>query len=222
VDDVPRVDTLKRQNPHMHLLEAFLALYDATHDAAILERADAIVELLQSRFCCNEAGVLHEYFSDDWGMAGPERSRVWEPGHHYEWCWLLHAHAQLTRKQPISSAKTLFDRACADGFSSDGRIFDELRDDNLVLKTSTRAWPLTEAAKAGVAMAENGVPEGRALAASALGTLMDRFMGKPWPAGWIDHLDAAGQPIVDYAPASTLYHMVLATAEANRPPQQPN
>jgi mannose-6-phosphate isomerase len=51
---------------------------------------------------------------------------------------------------------------------------------------------------------------------------MDRFMGKPWPAGWIDHLDASGQPIVDYAPASTLYHMVLATAEANRLPQQPN
>jgi hypothetical protein len=34
--------------------------------------------------------------------------------------------------------------------------------------------------------------------------------------GWIDHVDATGAPIVDSMPASTLYHVFLAAAEADR------
>ena len=220
VDDVPRSDMLKRQNPHMHLLEGFLALYETTRDPAVLKRADRIVELCRSRFCNDTTGVLHEYFADDWRSAPNEQGRIWEPGHHYEWSWLLHAHARLTGTRPAPEARALFERARANGFSADGRIYDEVRDDNLVLKSSTRAWPLTEAVKAGVVRSEHGDPDGRKLAESALATLMDRFMARPWRAGWIDHLDAAGNPMVDYAPASTLYHVYLAIAEANRTPQR--
>ena len=31
--------------------------------------------------------------------------------------------------------------------------------------------------------------------------------------GWIDHLNETHQPLVDYSPASSLYHLFLAAAE---------
>jgi mannose/cellobiose epimerase-like protein (N-acyl-D-glucosamine 2-epimerase family) len=42
------------------------------------------------------------------------------------------------------------------------------------------------------------------------------FLGRPVPGGWIDHVDANGAPIIDFMPASTLYHVFLAAAEADR------
>ena len=42
------------------------------------------------------------------------------------------------------------------------------------------------------------------------------FLGRPVAGGWIDHVDANGAPMVDFMPASTLYHVFLAAAEADR------
>jgi mannose/cellobiose epimerase-like protein (N-acyl-D-glucosamine 2-epimerase family) len=46
--------------------------------------------------------------------------------------------------------------------------------------------------------------------------LLAVFLGRPVAGGWIDHVDANGAPIVDTMPASTLYHVFLAAAEADR------
>jgi len=48
------------------------------------------------------------------------------------------------------------------------------------------------------------------------GTLMDNFLGRPIAGGWIDHLSAKGRTLVDYIPASSLYHLFLAAAETQR------
>jgi mannose-6-phosphate isomerase len=40
--------------------------------------------------------------------------------------------------------------------------------------------------------------------------LLDTFVGRPIPGGWIDHIDEHGEPIVSFIPASTLYHLFLA------------
>jgi mannose/cellobiose epimerase-like protein (N-acyl-D-glucosamine 2-epimerase family) len=215
-DDAPRGEPGKRQNPQMHMLEAFLALHEATGDVAFLARATRIVELFQARLFDSRTGVLHEHFGDNWRAAPGEAGAVWEPGHQFEWAWLLRLYARLCGTPPLPQARVLFDRARAQGFAGDGRIHDALRDDGSIAGSSTRAWPLTEAAKAGAAFAEQGLAGAEELASRALATLMDRFVGRPWRAGWTDHLDAGGRPLVDYVPASTLYHVFLAVAEAQR------
>ena len=53
-------------------------------------------------------------------------------------------------------------------------------------------------------------------AARVIDRLMEVFLGRPVAGGWIDHVDAAGAPLVDFMPASTLYHVFLAVAEADR------
>ena len=83
-------------------------------------------------------------------------------------------------------------------------------------KTSRRCWPHTEAIKAEVAAAETGDGQAAARAAQTIDRLLGAFLGRPVAGGWIDHVDATGAPIVDSMPASTLYHVFLAAAEADR------
>ena len=89
-------------------------------------------------------------------------------------------------------------------------------DDGRVHKTSRRCWPHTEAIKAEVAAAETGDEQAAARAAQTIDRLLAVFLGRPVAGGWIDHVDANGAPIVDTMPASTLYHVFLAAAEADR------
>jgi mannose-6-phosphate isomerase len=67
-----------------------------------------------------------------------------------------------------------------------------------------------------VAAAETGDQEAAARAARTIDRLLAVFLGRPVAGGWIDHVDAKGAPIVDGMPASTLYHVFLAAAEADR------
>ena len=52
----------RRSNPHMHLLEAFLAWHSATSDRAYLARAERIIALFMSHFFDAESWTLGEYF----------------------------------------------------------------------------------------------------------------------------------------------------------------
>ena len=85
----PESPAPRQQNPHMHLLEAALALYVTTGDAKFMTVADQLVDLFRRCFFDRNTGSLGEFFSSDWApVEGAEGSRV-EPGHHYEWVWLL-------------------------------------------------------------------------------------------------------------------------------------
>ena len=83
-------------------------------------------------------------------------------------------------------------------------------------KASRRSWPHTEAIKAEVAAAEAGDAEARGARGADDRPAVAAFLGRPVAGGWIDHVDANGAPLVDCMPASTLYHVVLAAAEADR------
>ncbi len=102
------------------------------------------------------------------------------------------------------------------GIAENGLIFDELDADMRVLKRAHRIWPHTEGAKAAVATrcAEGGAAA--QFAAAMLDALAESFLDKPFAGGWIDHISAEGTPLVDYAPASSLYHLFLAAAETSR------
>ena len=66
-DQFPVTDRSKRQNPQMHLLEAYLALEEAAPGRGYLDRACALVRLFNERLFNAEFGVLSEHFSERWG-----------------------------------------------------------------------------------------------------------------------------------------------------------
>ena len=65
---------VRRTNPHMHLLEAFLAWHAATGERAYLRRASSVVDLFRSRFFDPATWTVGEYFDDNRGRPPATRA----------------------------------------------------------------------------------------------------------------------------------------------------
>jgi len=199
----------KRQNPHMHLLEAYLFLERAAPGRGYLMRAAALVSRFRQYFL--RGGVLLEYFNSDWSITNRP---TWEPGHHFEWVWLLGEYAALSGEDVGEAMGTLYSSARAHGISPEGPILDELSPDGAILKASHRVWPHTEAIKAAATRYESGDDEACGFADRMATALIHQFLDQPFAGGWVDHRGGNGTALVDYVPASTLYHLVLAASVA--------
>lgn len=218
-DTLPLTTEDKRQNPLMHLLEAYLAVERAAPGRGYAERARALVALFRTRLFEPAHGVLLEYFARDWSpLADAKRATLWEPGHHFEWVWLLDEYRQLVGEDVSDLSGRLFATAVAQGFAADGLIVDEVHAGGAVAKASHRVWPHTEAIKAAVARFHGGAAAAPQLAEAMGAALLGTFLSTELPGGWIDHVTAEGAPLVDYMPASSLYHLFFAAAEAARLP----
>lgn len=204
----------RQQNPHMHLLEACLSLHTLQPGGGHMERAEALLALFETKFTAGERGLLGEFFAPDWGPLPGDPSRVVEPGHQFEWVWLLHAYARA-RGEPVSaSAERLYAYALTT-LDVDGRAIQSAARGGAPVDASRRTWPQTEALKAHLAMLEARRDERYAAAACrSFDILMDEYLTED--GGWIDHFSADGAILSSSMPASTGYHVVLAFAELIR------
>lgn len=207
-----------RANPHMHMLEACLAMADAGGGVAWRAQADAIVALALERFIDPATGALREFFDFGWRpMSLPDHGSV-EPGHQFEWAWLLHSwNRESADRQVDCAARRLAEVGEHCGLSDqDNVVIDEL-DDSLTVRTRTvRAWPQTERIKLCVERATLGDENGWWTRADEALAALGRCLATPLPGLWYDRLDAELVPVDQPAPASTLYHIVCAleTAQA--------
>jgi mannose-6-phosphate isomerase len=214
-DAFPVESRAKRQNPLMHLLEAYLALERSAPGRGYLARANEIVDLFGSRLFDARRGVLLEHFAEDWSPhPDPGMADVVEPGHHFEWVWLLRDHSRVSGGRLGASSDRLYRAAREHGLAADGLIHDEIAGDGSPRKRSHRVWPHTEGIKAAVARHLEGDVDALPFADSMAGALLDHFLDRPFAGGWIDHVDEAHAPLVDYVPASSLYHLFFAASEA--------
>lgn len=212
---------LRRQNPHMHLLESLLALHEATGDDRWLTEARALIDLFLSRFYDAPTATLGEYFTDDWAP-DPAKGHIVEAGHHYEWVWLLHRwQVQSGDARAAAAADALFGMAERHGFDPEfGGIHDQIGRDGAPLLTTRRIWPVTEAIKAQVARIEQGLPVAADQPARLIAHLFNDFL-RPERAGWIETMQRDGTPGQTNLPGSTPYHLFLAAAEVARVLPQP-
>jgi mannose-6-phosphate isomerase len=216
-DAFPVTGRNKRQNPHMHMLEAYLALERSCPGRGYLDRAAKLVGLLESRLLGAHHDVLLEHFTQDWRRhPDAAKSLVFEPGHHFEWVWLLHEFEAVAGTNLARIIARLDHSARVSGVGTGGLVFDEVRVGGRVVKRSHRVWPHTEGAKAAVARLSHGDPGAPAFATLMVTALLDHFLDRPFVGGWIDHLGEDRAPIVDYVPASSLYHIFCATTELAR------
>lgn len=213
LESIPNTESVRRQNPHMHMFEGLLALWSASAEARYLARAGEMFGLLTSRFFAPASGTLGEYFDDRLnpipGMAG----KTVEPGHHFEWVWLLRWFERESGRSVVLYADALYRHASAHGYDSAGLVVDEIQSDGSRKTPSHRAWPMTEAIKANIAEAQKGRPHAREKALELAALLFDRFLKPAIAGGWIDRLDQDGAPAADFMPASTFYHIVCALDE---------
>lgn len=213
----PAEPGLRQQNPHMHLLEAALALLETSGDPYWRAWAEELVALFRDRFLDRATGTLGEFFSEDWTPApGADGDQV-EPGHHYEWVWLLHQYARLTGDEARAEADALYRFAERHGVDpSTGLVWDVVGRDGTVRSRAVRLWPQTEALKAYCTVARLGEGDAEEQIARTVANLLDRFLADCPPGAWRDRFDAAGRPATDGIPTSSFYHVFMAYAELDR------
>lgn len=217
VEELPPLGGVRRQNPHMHLFEALLALWECSGDAGYLARAADLGDLFASRFFRSDHGVLCEYFTAALEPADGLAGNLAEPGHHYEWVWLLRRFERASGRSLQRYVDALYSHADRHGFDGAGLIVDEVLVDGSHHTRSRRAWPITEAIKANAVEARLGRPGAGAKAVALAGLLRDHFLPTDPAGGWFDRLDVKGGCISEFMPASTLYHLVGAIDEISRP-----
>jgi len=204
--------SLRRSNPHMHLLECFLAWFDVTGDKTYLQRAKRIVDLFQSYFFNSESWTLGEYFDHNWQVAKGELGDVCEPGHHFEWASLLVEFANAANvEKPIALARKLYASTIANGLNrATGLAYNTISRQGMPIDHCSRSWPQTEAVKAALALDGVQGPDLKPEIEARVGRLF-RWHIEAAPKGlWIDLIDEQGKARATEVPASIFYHLVSA------------
>ena len=204
-----------QSNPHMHLFESCLAWIEAEGaDPGAVARFEAvaaeIAELALTRFIDPDGGFLREFFAADWTPAPGEAGRIVEPGHQFEWAWLLERWARRTGDARVSAAARRLYAVGRRGIDPvRGVAIDQLNPDLSVRDASARLWPQTERLKAALILGDE--PQAKAAAAG-----LWKYLDVETPGVWRDKYRPDGTFVEEAAPASSLYHIVAAIAELER------
>lgn len=199
----------RRQNPHMHLFEAFLALYRATGRDDFLDRANALRVLFERVFFDGKEDVVREFFDAEWNVGEGENQAI-EPGHMLEWTWLLGAHDAASGEHSLDIRQRLYGRARVLGVDPGFYgFYDNEAHPAGGAHGAKRLWPQTEGLRAALAL---GREEDAELIAESL---FKTYLAVKVPGLWIDEFDGEGRPIAKDTPASILYHLYEAAAEAD-------
>jgi mannose/cellobiose epimerase-like protein (N-acyl-D-glucosamine 2-epimerase family) len=202
-------------NSHMHLFEACLEWMARDDDHRWRDLAEEIVELALRRFRDPATGFIREFFDGDWSAMPGEDADVVEPGHQYEWAWLLLRWSQRTHDTRTSQvALELIDRAEKHGVDPQrGVAINSLFGDGRARDARARLWPQTERIKATCLAARlTGRSDYADIAAGATRSLM-KYLDTPTPGLWRDTMDERGDFVEQLAPASSFYHIVSAALQ---------
>jgi mannose-6-phosphate isomerase len=208
-------------NPHMHLLEACLAWIEIGIDPAWARIAEEIVGLALGAFIDPISGALREYFDQDWRPAGGEAGRLVEPGHQFEWAWLLLRWSRLAGRHPL----TIDARVAAMRLLTNGEdhgvdpvrnvAMNSLLDDFSIHDGRARLWPQTERIKAWALASAQAQGAWWDMVADGVEGL-EVYLRTPTPGLWFDLMTEDGALADAPAPASSFYHIVCAIEVLDR------
>ena len=214
LDAIPAMSDRHSQNPHMHLLEACLTLFEVSGREVFLSHAESILNLALHSFIPAGTNALLEFFTPEWQPEQPAGQNHVEPGHQAEWCWLLGEYLRLAPEGQHATAarkaqNNLYTRL-QETTAPYPLLPDALLDDGSILEASTRIWPQTEMMR----LLAQHAPADHQTRQEQLATMSQLFFTHYTPAslkgGWIDRLDDRGKTATDHMPASSLYHIYSA------------
>lgn len=204
-------DGVRLQNPHMHLLEACLTAFEASGDERFLGQADQVTTLFVNRLF--DGASLGETFDRNWSRTA---GQVLEPGHHFEWAWILARYQRLRGGDFSAHAAALIAWGERFGLGAAGAVLDIVDERGAPIRASSRAWANTERIKGWLGLYELSGRDPRAPVAQSLRLLFDRYFAGSAPGAWVDQFDAEGKPMTQAVPASIVYHLLLAFSEVLR------
>ncbi len=200
----------RRQNPHMHFLEASMALYTATSQPSHLTAAHKVIELFEAKFFDPNHHIIREFFTEDWQYSLGDLGETAEPGHAAEWVWLLSEYQKHSGRDMSASISKLYNGL----IQADIFLNDEEDINGNVRRATKRLWVQTELVKAHIAQIERGYTPAQNHAVSALKALKDSYLNDD--GTWVDQIDAQGKPCATTIPVSTFYHIFCMISELCR------
>jgi mannose-6-phosphate isomerase len=209
----------RESNPHMHLLEAYLAWAEIGHDPGWAAGVRGIVDLALSRFIRKDSGALGESYDSMWRPAAGIAGRIVEPGHQFEWAWLL---LRCEPWHPLPLRETALRLiSIGDEFGvHNGVAINALHEDFTVHDANARFWPQTERLKAALlAAALTGEAQYWSMAEAAVMSWIP-YLSTAVPGLWLDLRLPSGELVDSPAPASTFYHLVGAIVALNHAPSR--
>lgn len=221
-----------KANPHMHLLEAALAWATALpgdEAGPWRDMADRIASLALDRFVDPDTGAVREYYDGEWRALPQGSDPQIEPGHQFEWGWLLTRWGYMRdHAGAVAAGRRLVDLGESRGVDpARGVAFGGLGPDLEPGDTIARLWPQTERIKAWVQRRDLATTAGELTHAggrieAAVAGLMP-YLRSDRPGLFHDRMTADGTFIDEPAPASSLYHLMTAAEElaGTRPEDQP-
>ncbi len=211
-----------KANPHMHMFEACLAWEEVGGDKAWSRLADEIAELCLTKFLDPKEGWLKEFFNADWSVVDGVPGRICEPGHQFEWAWLL-TRWGTSRKRPdaVAAARRLCELGERHGINVPQQVaIMGILDDLSIHDGTARMWSQTERMKGNVALAAiaTDVAERDEHLANVVkgARALRRFFEVDTNGLWRDRMNADGSFVIEPAPASTFYHIICAIDEVGK------
>jgi mannose-6-phosphate isomerase len=201
-------------NPLMHLFEAALAWCEQDDDPLWQSTADSVGTLTLTRLVDPGSGCIFEQYGEDWCLPDSDEQRGIEPGHQFEWAWLL-LRWRPDREDVRLCSRRLIDRAITHGIHH-GAAVNGLNHELSRADDSARLWPQTEWIKAATRAAELFVAERYDNQVSSAVESLWAYLRTPMAGLWYDSRTALGVFVQGPSPASSFYHIVGAITELDR------
>lgn len=208
------MNQVRRQNPHMHLLEGYIAAFNTTQDKEYKEIIESLLTLVVERFYDKKTKTLREFFSSNWKLHLTTGNQV-EPGHHFEWVWLLYeANKIVPNTDHTDLAQDLWSTATRYGLAANGGVYNQINGDTYqTIDKEKRIWPITEYLKA-ITVIPIGKEEKNHRIEEALDFLQTHYLLEN--GGWNEYLNEDNTPKNYPLPGTSSYHIFLGLAEVIR------
>ncbi|MFG1230502.1 AGE family epimerase/isomerase [Xanthobacter wiegelii] len=215
-----------RSNPHMHMLEANFAWIAAGIADPFADVAREIVDLAANRLIDPATGAIGEYFDGDWRFSADTEGGVREPGHQFEWAYLLDLAGPLLGADHRQESQRLYAFGTRHGIDpARGAAVFALDAAGRVIDPRARLWAQTERLRTALVFARAagddsagvdaaGIEAARApfAAAREAFAVTRRYLDTDVAGLWRDQLLPDGSFVEEAAPASSFYHIVSAFA----------
>ncbi|MDR1932734.1 MAG: AGE family epimerase/isomerase [Spirochaetales bacterium] len=212
----PGSPSARRQDPHMHLFEAFIAWHAADPSGPWLEQARAILRLLREKFRGPKGGPLAAYFDADLNPAPGDAGKIRIPGDHYEWTWLLRQYEKVSGDSSVQKdAESLYGFAQNHGKDSGGFAVYAVDEAGNLLDGARLFWPQLEMLKAHTAIYEwTGGAAVREEAEKTIKIITERYLRGD--ELFCNRIEANGAPEASPTATRLIYHLFVAACEAGR------
>jgi mannose-6-phosphate isomerase len=202
---------IRRQNPHMHLLEACLFMFKTSEDQDYLNIARELIDLFFAKFFDPKTGTLGEFFDDDLNSHSTEGNKI-EAGHHGEWVWLLDLYKETSKTEDLRIDKAidqLFKWISKHSIDKEfGAVYNVQDRQGHVLSDDKRIWTLLETMRCCTIITKNHEHKDKAQEILLdLTTILKTHYMDMETGNWSEVLNRQLQPITNHMPATTPYHI---------------